>query len=321
VTTRRDFLGIVGSGLVLAPAVARAQAAAKVRRIGVLAPWPFDAPQYEPPLRELGWIEGKNMVTERRFTGGVEGLPGGAAELVRLKVDLIITDGTDAALTAKKATTNIPIVMAAVGDPVGMGIVGNLAHPGGNITGYSMAYPEITVKRASLLHELLPTVQRVGLIFTQTSAGRSLRKLAETTYRSFGVTPIGIDQSVTRQGLQDAIAEASRQRAEALDLPLHLEPEDATAIMGAVVRNRLPALVSGRRMLEAGGVMSFDNKLDDQGRRVAMMIDKILRGAKAGDMPIEQPTSFELLINLRTAKSLGIAVPQPLLARADEVIR
>ena len=312
---------MIAVGLVLGPAAARAQSATKTRRIGVLVPVSPGVPQYEEPLRELGWIEGRNIVTERRITNGVAFLQRGADELVRLKVDLIVTDGTDAALAAKKATTSIPIVMAAVGDPVGMGIVASLARPGGNVTGYSMAYPEITVKRASLLHELLPASQRVALIFAGTSAGRVLRKTAEDAYRSLGITAVAIDYVLSPQGVQDGIAEAARQHATALDIPVVLDPEPSRQVMEAAMRHQLPALVNGRTMLEAGGLMSFANKLDDQGQRVAIMIDKILRGAKPGDMPIEQPTTFELLINLKTAATLGVAVPQSLLLRADQVIR
>ena len=148
-----------------------------------------------------------------------------------------------------------------------------------------------------------------------------MRKTAEDAYRSLGITAVAIDYVLSPQGVQDGIAEAARQHATALDIPVVLDPEPSRQVMEAAMRHQLPALVNGRTMLEAGGLMSFANKLDDQGQRVAIMIDKILRGAKPGDMPIEQPTTFELLINLKTAATLGVAVPQSLLLRADQVIR
>jgi len=314
---RRRFARNVAIGLFAAPFVARAQGAAKVRRIAFLSL--SDTAyrmEWESPLRQLGWIEGKNIIVERRFIGEREALPRAVEDLVRLKVELIITDGTDAALAAKSGTTTIPIVMAAVGDPVGVGIVPSFAHPGGNITGYSMLSIDIAAKRAALVHELLPAVHRIALVVGSNAIGKILRRQSEAAYRSFGVTPVFVQVGT----LQTSLAGPARD-VQAVDIPFDTPPEDAPAVIAITMRHRVPAIVGGRALLEAGGLMALANDVNDQGARVAAMIDKVLRGTKPADIPIEQPTRFELGINLKTAKALGITVPQTMLLRADEVIR
>jgi putative ABC transport system substrate-binding protein len=320
VIDRRKFVLDAVIGLCASPLMVQAQDTAKRRRIAFLAL--RDAPytmEWETPLRQLGWIEGKNIIIERRFIGERRQLPRAVEDLIRLEVELIITDGTDAALAAKRGTTTIPIVMAAVGDPVGMGIVASLANPGGNITGYSMVSTEIAAKRAALVHELLPAVRRIALVGDRESAiGQRLRRESEAAYRSLGVTPVAVDAD-TLQELQENLAPRAVQAVElAFDAPT---PERAAEAITAMMRLRLPAIVGGKLLLEAGDLMALFNDADDQGGRVAAMIDKILRGARPADIPIEQPTKFVFLINLKAAKALDITVPQSMLLRADEVIR
>ena len=326
-TDRRGFVRGAVVGLLFVPRPVRAQMAPKVRRVGFLSVGPRPSSEAElhegeEELRQLGWVEGKNVVVERRYTNGRDRLPAAAEELVRLKVDLIVTGGTEAALAAKNATTTIPIVMASVGDPVAAGIVASLARPGGNITGYSMVSTEVVPKRAALLHELLPSAGRVAVMIAPKEFGRVvelIRNEAEAAYRSLGMQPIFVEFLPAR-GFEAFLAEAVRERAQALDIALVPGPDPAT-MMQAALRDRLPTMVGQRNLLEAGGLIYFAHNSDDQARRVAVIIDKVLRGTKPADIPIEQPTRFELGINLKTAKALGLTVPQSLLLRADEVIQ
>jgi putative ABC transport system substrate-binding protein len=319
---RRGFVRMIGAGCAITPLIVRAQKATKMRRIGWLSPssQPDDAEIDKDwaPLRQLGWIEGRNIVVERRFTNDRgEPLAAAAQELVRLNVDLIVTDGTPAALAAKKATATIPIVMAGAGDPVALGLVASLAHPGGNITGYSFAYPEVFAKRAALLKELLPSLRRVALpVFPGNPIAELTAKQAEAAYRSLGVRAIFIDPEATGSFL----AEAVRQGAQAVDVPA-FSADEARGFMERATHYRLPVMSLGREIVDAGGLVSFDVDPNEARQRVAVIIDKVLRGAKPADIPVEQPTRFELIINLKSAKALGITVPQSLLLRADEVIR
>ena len=327
-TDRRGFVRGAVVGLLFVPWPVRAQMAPKVRRVGFLSVGARPSSEAElhegdEELRQLGWVEGKNVVVERRYTNGRERLPAAAEELVRLNVDLIVTEGTDAALAAKNATTTIPIVMAAVGDPVAAGIVASLARPGGNITGYSMVSTEVMPKRAALLHELLPSAGRVAVMIVPKEFSRLIelmRNQAEAAYGSLGLQPIFVEFSPAR-GFEAGLAEAVRERAQALDIPVWFPGPDPSTMMQAAIRYRLPTMVGQRNLLEAGGLIYFAHNSDDQARRVAVIIDKVLRGAKPADTPIEQPTRFELGINLKTAKALGLTVPQSLLLRADEVIQ
>jgi putative tryptophan/tyrosine transport system substrate-binding protein len=324
---RRRFIGTVAGGLFLAPFAAITQTLRPVRRIGVLSPGPTLPPaEYQgvwAPLRELGWIEGQNVVFERRWAEGrLERLLPLAQELVRLNVEIITTIGADATVAAKSATTSIPIVMLSTGDPVGSGLVAGLAHPGGNVTGISMVAPELDAKRLALLRELVPGLQRVGVLVDPTTAIAGFsRKESEQTIRSLGMRPIVVEVS-SFDGVEEAIAEVVRRQGQALvvhDDVLFIRNQ--VKVMSAVLSHRLPAAVEGRGMLEAGGLISYENDRADQIRRFAILVDKVLRGAKPADLPIEQPTRFKLMINLKTAKTLGITVPQSLLLRADEVIQ
>ena len=278
------------------------------------------------PLRDLGWIEGRNLLVERRYANNrSELLFPLAEELVRLQVELIVTEGTPATLAAKSATNTIPIVIRSSGDPVSMGLVASLAHPGGNITGYSIVGPEIDMKGIALLRELLPGLQRVAVLANPTSSFysfyRAQRKAVEQACRSIGIEPIFVEVTAKSE-LETAVAEAARLRAQALIVENdRLFIDNHVEVMRAALKHALPTKAQGKEWLEAGAVISFDFSLAELRRRGAAFIDKILRGAKPRDLPIEQPTQFVLGINLRTAKQLGITVPQSLLLRADEVIQ
>jgi putative tryptophan/tyrosine transport system substrate-binding protein len=320
--SRRNFCWTLVVGFV-ASGIALAQNATKMRRIGWLSsqrPSEYDIQTDLASLQQLGWIEGRNIIVERRFTGSHELLPAAAQELVRMNVDLIVTDGTPATLAAKKATATIPIVMAGAGDPVAMGLVASLAHPGGNVTGYSMVSTELEAKRAELLHELAPTVQRVALpIHPDNPTYQLLSRQAEAAYRSLGVQAIFIDPESVKSFLDEAV----RQRAQAVDGNfLWLDTDAAVAaFVERALHYRLPIMSMGREVVEAGGLVSFDTDDDEADRRVAVIIDKILHGAKPADIPVEQPTRFHLILNLKSAKALGLTIPKGLLLRADEVIQ
>ena len=323
---RRSFVRLAVAGIALGASVARAQTGTSVRRVGVLSIGPTDTEEERRelmiPLRELGWIEGRNLAVERRFANlQVDPLRPYAEELVRLKVAVILTMGTEAAFAAKNATTSVPIVLSSAGDPVGTGLVASLARPGGNITGYSIVSSEIEAKRAALIHELLPAAQRIALVVDPSNRiSGALRKRADEAFRSLGVQPIFIEATLEQQ-LLGVPAEAVRERAQALAMPTGITGASARRLMQSAIGYRLPIVVPDRDLLEAGALMAFYANTDDLGHRVAAIVDKILRGAKPADIPIEQPTRFTLLINLKAAKALGITVPQSLLLQADEVIQ
>jgi len=327
VTHRRTFIGTLACGVVFAPLVARAQAAGAVRRVGTLStggrPPPAEFEHEFDPLRELGWTEGKNLVIERRYTDGhAELLQPFVKELLQLKVELIVTNGADAALAAKNASTTMPIILWGSGDPVRAGLVETLARPGGNVTGMAMFSTEIDAKRLSLLRELLPAARRVGVLLNSNDPMSAVRKAdIERVYPTLGLQPIIIEVAAGKD-IEPAVADISRQRAEALVVPANgLFYVHRDALLGAALKRSLPSMVANTEMMEAGGLVSYSISMPEIRRRVAAFIDKILRGAKPGDLPLEQPTIFELGINLKTAKSLGLTVPQSLLLRADEVVR
>jgi putative ABC transport system substrate-binding protein len=328
---RRTLICIAGSTLLLVSVtfVAKAQAPANVRRMGLLVPGARPTPP-DPDLlktfarlRELGWAEGQNLLVEQRWAGGrAELLRPFAEELVRLNVELIVTIGTDAAVAAKKATTKIPIIMFSAGDPVGAGLVASLAQPGGNVTGYSVVAPELDAKRLALLHELLPDAKRIGVLVNPNNPIFSvLRKEIESNYQSLGIQSIFVDVASANE-LEDAVAEIARQRGQAIVVGADgIFSTNQVAIMRAALRYALPTIGDDESMLEAGGLIYYGASAPEGTRRVAAFIDKILRGAKPADLPVEQPTKFELGINLKTAKALGITIPQSLLLRADNVIQ
>jgi putative ABC transport system substrate-binding protein len=325
---RRTFIGVVLAAITVAPLDASAQTAPIIRRIGWLSGTGPGVPGrlqggVGARLRELGWVEGGNLLVERRYANGrAELLKPLAEELVRLKVEIIVTVGTQAAFAAKNATTSIPIVMYAAGDPVRSGLVASLARPGGNITGYSIVSTELEAKGFALLREVLPSAQRVGVLVNSTNPiSAVLQQEHEPVFRSLGLQPISIAVA-SESELENAVADMARQRAQAL-----VVGDDAlfflhrVRIMNAALRHALPTLGGGSEMLEAGAMLTYSVSLSEQHRRCAAFVDKVLRGANPADLPIEQPTLFEMGINLRTAKALGIAISQSLLLRADEVIR
>jgi putative ABC transport system substrate-binding protein len=326
---RRMFLGTLAGGLLAAPLAAGAQPAGKVYRIGYISNSPPNTPEssrlheaFRQGLRERGWVEGRNAVIEWRFAEGkMERFPDLAADLVRLKVDLIVTLGGPAARAAKQATTTIPIVAVAVSDPVGQGFVGSLARPGGNVTGLATLFPELAVKRLGLLTEILPGVSRVAVLWNAANPGNVIiLRGVQAAARTLGVTL----QSREVRGPDDfeaAFAKMSRERPDALmilDDPLLFQYR--ASIVDFAAKKRLPTMHPFRESVEAGGLIAYSVNLAELNRRAAEYVDKILKGADPAELPIEQPTEFELVINLKTAKALGLTIPPSLLQRADQVI-
>jgi len=327
VIERRAFIRALTCALLLtAPVAAGAQKTTTVRRIGYLGSGgpdtPGDIEQQYASLRKLGWIEGRNLLVERRYANGrIELLPTLAEELIRLKVELIVTSGTPATLAAKGATKTIPIVFWSAGDPVGSGLVASFAKPGGNVTGYTIAAPEINSKRLQVLRELLPSVQRVGVLENSTNPYyRQARVDLEQAARSLGMQLIFIEVGAASQ-LPSAVAEVSRRGGQALLVPPDdLFYENRVELMQAALKHSLPTTASRLYVREMGGLISYAPTEAEHDARAAAFIDRILRGAKPADLPVEQPSKFVLIINLKTAKTLGITIPQSLLSRADEVI-
>jgi ABC-type uncharacterized transport system substrate-binding protein len=323
---RREFITVLG-GAATWPLAARAQQARRVPRIGVLlagTPTSF-APRVQAfleGLRDLGYVEGKTAAIEWRW-GEDRGdrLPELAAELVRLKVDVIVTAGTPAAKALKSATGTIPIIIAIIGDPVTAGLVDSLARPGGNVTGFSIVATELSGKRLELLKEIVPGLASVAVI-SNVSNPQPQIELNETQLAARRLDlrlhsfPISPDTSV--ENAFEKIREASVQALIVLtDAVLYSQ---RSRILALAAGNRLPAMYFFREFVEEGGLMSYAPSDRDLFRRAASYVDKVLKGANPGDLPVEQPTKFELVVNLKTAKSLGLDVPPTLIARADEVI-
>ncbi len=327
---RSKAVGIVllALWLLAMPFAADAQQPKKVYRIGYLGTSPREQMLHmlkalEEGLRERGYVVGRDIVIEYRFADGkAERLPDLAAELVRLNVDVIVTSATPATLAAKNATTTIPIVMAAVGDPVGAGLVGSLARPGGNITGLSLLNPALSGKRVELLKEILPGATRLGVLGNPTNPWTALMvREIEVAARTLGMQLQRLEAERPTD-FEAAFGAATRGRAAAL---LVLEDPLMFAyrptIVGLAARSRLPAAYGLREFVDAGGLMSYGASAPDLFRRAATYVDKILKGGKPADLPVEQPTKFELVINLKTAKALGLKIPPSVLIRADEVIQ
>jgi putative ABC transport system substrate-binding protein len=308
--------------------MAQAQQAKKVPQIGFLgaaSPYAIEAriEAFRQGLRELGYVEGKNIIIEYRYAEGkYDRLPALAAELVRLKVDIIITGSEPATRAAKEATVTIPIVMTQVGDPVGSGFVASLARPGGNITGSSTLAPELSGKRLELLKEIVPRLARVAVFGTSTNPGnaQSLRE-TELAAGAFGVKLQYLDV-LNPKDIETAFRSASKGRTEAvLMLGGPVLTSQRTQVVDLAVKSWLPAMYSNREYVEDGGLMSYGVSQNDLNRRAATYVDKILKGAKPADLPVEQPKKFEFIINLKAAKQIGLTIPPNVLARADKVIR
>jgi putative ABC transport system substrate-binding protein len=313
-----------------APLAAEAQQATTVARIGYLLSNPAANPHlheaFRQGLRDLGYVEGRNLVIEYRSAEGkLERLPALAAELVALKVDVIVAPGTPAALAAKQATRTLPIVFAAVGDPVTSGLVTRLARPGGNVTGLSVLLPELVGKCLERLKQAVPGVSRVAVLWQPGGLGerteKDMLKRAEVAARALGVRL----QFLEARGPADfdrAFSDMTRARAGALTvLASNMLLGERRRLVDLAAENRLPAVYTWREFVDAGGLMSNGPDLADSFRRAATYVDKILKGAKPGDLPVEQPTKFELVINLKTAKALGLTIPPSLLGQADQVIQ
>jgi putative ABC transport system substrate-binding protein len=272
-------------------------------------------------MRELGYVEGKNIVIEWRFGGGTSGgVPALAAELVRLKVDVIVTGGSTNTRAAKEATVTIPIVMAQDSDPVANGFVASLARPGGNITGLSNLGAEISGKRLELLKEIVPKLSRVAVFWESTFPGNA--QILRETELAAGALRVQLQYVDVLEDIETAFRAASNGHAEAvLVLASPVFVSNRKQVIDLAVKSRLPAIYFRSEFVEAGGLMSYGANLNDLDRRAATYVDKILKGAKPADLPVEQPTKFELIINLKAAKQIGLTIPPHVLARADKVIR
>jgi putative ABC transport system substrate-binding protein len=317
--------------LLVAGAMAQAQRPKKTPRIGFMVPSSATAyatriEAFRSGLRDLGYIEGKNIAIEYRYAdGNVDVRPQLFAELVRLNVDIIVTNATENVLTAKKATKTIPIVFATAGDPVASGIVESLARPGGNLTGLSLQSPEVGGKRLELLKETVPGISRVAVILWHSkSVGTSLQlKEIEVAAPPLGLKLFPVE--VAGPALEHlGIAFSAITKVHPNALIGLLNPSFAAhrgRIAEFAVKNRLPAMQGDRTFPESGGIVSYGPDNTDLFRRAAVYVDKILKGAKPADLPVEQPTKFEFIINLKTAKQIGLTIPPNVLARADRVIR
>jgi putative tryptophan/tyrosine transport system substrate-binding protein len=326
---RRMFLGTFAGGLLAAPLATRAQQPGKIPRLGMLS---FTAPETEEEnrrievfkkgLRERGYVQGQNIAIEPRHSAGRdELLPRLAAELVALKVDVILTYGTKATRAAKQATGTIPIVMLTALDPVGAGLVASLARPGGNITGSSEVSEELSAKRLDLLREAVPKAKRIAVLFepSQPTNAADL-KSTQVAAQALGMTVQSVQVRASNE-LDSAFAQMTGQPLDGLIvLPNTFLFTHRRHVLDLAAKHRLPVVYAWREGAEAGALLSYGVNIADNYRRAAALVDKILKGAKPGDLPIEQPTKFDLVINLKTAKVLGLTIPPSLLARADQVI-
>ncbi|MBI2180950.1 MAG: ABC transporter substrate-binding protein [Deltaproteobacteria bacterium] len=313
--------------LLALPFPAQAQQAKKIHRIGILIPPSASflsarVEAFRQRLRELGYVEGKNIFIEYRYAEGkLERLPDLAAELVRLKVDVIVTTGA-AVLAAKKASPTIPIVFAAAGDPVGSGLVSSLARPGGNITGLSSIAQDLDGKRLELVKEAFPKIARVAFLWEPGgSRGNPALTDMEAAAKALGLKL----QSLEVRGLDDfesAFARAKKEGAQALiTTPTGVINTQQRQVLDFAAKNRLPAMYPTSEFVEAGGLMSYGPNYTDLFRRAADFVDKILKGTKPADIPVEQPMKFEFIVNLKAAKQIGVTIPPNVLVRADRVIR
>jgi putative ABC transport system substrate-binding protein len=333
VIERRTFLGAIAGALLAAPLAAEAQQAGKVWRVGYLGNSPLTDPvlavyfeALRHGLQEHGYVEGRNLVIERRFSEGVDArLPALAAELIRLKVDVLVTSGGPATVAATEATATIPIVMAGASDPVRRGLVTSLARPGGNLTGIEDYLTELNVKRLELLKMAVPNMVRVAILANvsnwEPAKLAALKKEQNAQAEAIGVTMFSVELNAPSE-FDSATAAIIRGRPDALTLassPINFRLRNEIAEFA--MKHRLPSAGAFRGFALAGILLSYGPDLAMMFRRAADYVDKILKGAKPGDLPIEQPTKFELVINLKTAKALSLTIPPSLLGRADEVIQ
>jgi putative ABC transport system substrate-binding protein len=330
---RREFITLIGGAAAAAwPLSVNAQPSAKIPRIGLMVTGSLESPEarvqldaFRQGLRQLGYMEGRNIAIEYRGADArIERFPNLAAELVRLEVDLIFAANTPAALAARQATTTIPIVAAVMGDPVEDGLVASLAQPGGNITGLTFLAPELTAKRMQLLKDALPNVSRVAALWHPGAYGErtmdDMLKATEAAARALGVHLQLIEVRAAEE-LERAFSTMTKERAEALFLfPSPMLFLARRRIVELAATHRLPSVSQAREFVELGGLIAYGANINDLFRRSTVYVDKILKGAKPADLPVEQPTRFELVINLKAAKELGIDMPLSLMIRADEMI-
>jgi putative tryptophan/tyrosine transport system substrate-binding protein len=329
---RREFMTLLGGATAAWPLAARAQQAPKIARIGYLVIGSLESPEarksfdaFREGLYELGYIEGQNIVIEYRAADGkIDRLPALATELSRLKLDLIVAGATPAGLAAQQAFTTTPIVVAAMGDPVRDGLVASLARPGGNITGTTFLGPELVPKRLALLKEALPKIFRVAVLWHPGAFGeRTMRDMLNEISDAAGTLGMQLQLVEVRQPneLDQAFSRMARERAEALfQFPSTMLFSERRRIVELAAIHRLPSMFNEREFVQLGGLISYGVSIADLGRRSVTYVDKILKGAKPSDLPVEQPTKFELVVNLKTAKALGVEIPATVLTRADEVI-
>jgi putative tryptophan/tyrosine transport system substrate-binding protein len=318
---RREFIALLGSAAAALPLSARAQQLAKVPRIGIIDDSPiWNA--FRHGLRDLGYVEGQNIAFDNRYAGGLpDRLAWVAVELARRPVDLIATFGTPPTLAAKQATTTIPIVMIGVGDPVGAGLVSSLARPGGNITGNTILGREVAGKRLQLLKEVIPSLSRVAFLWNPDNASHpaqlaELRAAVETL--AIQLLPV---PARTSDEFDSVFAAMIRERPDAFLMtndPFH--QLSIGKIIDFLANNRLPGMFVTREVVVAGGFLSYGASLPDLFRRGASYVHKILQGTKPADLPVEQPVKFDLVVNLKTAKTIGLSIPESFLLRVDEVI-
>jgi ABC-type uncharacterized transport system substrate-binding protein len=318
---RRELISLLGGAAVAWPLSARAQQLAKVPRIGIIDDSPvWNA--FRQGLRDLGYQESQNIAFEYRYAGGLpDRLAWISAELVRRPVDLIATFGTPPTRAAKEATKTIPIVMMGIGDPVGAGLVSSLARPGGNITGNTILGPDVAGKRLQLLKELIPSLSRVAFLWNPDNASHPAQlaelKIAVQTL-GMKLLPVAVRSS---EEFDSTFAAMTSERAEAFLMtadPLH--QLSIVRIIDFLTNNRLPGMFLSREIVVAGGFLSYGASVPDLFRRGALYVHKILQGTKPADLPVEQPTKFELVVNMKTAKAIGLNIPETFLLRADEVI-
>ena len=324
---RRAFIGAIGgAALIGLPGLARAQAAGKMWRVGFLglnATGRTNLDAFRDQMRSLGYVEGSNLAIVYRIAEGKEErLAEMATELAGLKVDAIVTVATQAALAAKRATRTIPIVMATAGDPVGTGVIASLSRPGGNATGMSNQSTELAGKRLQLLREILPRATRVAILPLK---GTPLTPLLIAEFRAaakqFGIT-LSVHEVNTIAALPQAFAAMQRARAQALIVPNSpFSGENRERIASMAMQQRLVTMFDVRGAIESGGLIAYGPNISELYRRAAYYLDRIFKGASPADLPVEQPSKYEMIINLKTARALGIKVPQAVLVRADEVIQ
>ena len=326
--SRRTFLATAAGAVLAGPLAARAQQAGKLHRIGFLgnSTAALESNLVEPwreGLRELGYVEGRDVVVEYRWAEGhYERFPALIAELIALKVDVIVTAGTPASLAVKRATATIPVVMVAVGDPVGTGLVASLARPGGNLTGLVSIAPDLEGKRLELLGEIVPRLSHVALLVNpgnpfHTASEQQVLAAARVLHLRAQVVAVRSEAE-----FDQAFAVIARERPGALImLADRLFLHHRARIVDFAARHRLPAVYPYQELVEAGGLMSFGPSYPGMHRRAAYFVDKIFKGARPADLPMEQPSKFEVVINLKAAKLLGLAVPQSVLLRADRVVQ